>query len=163
MASVSTCLFKSIVILAELFDRLITIHFVSYDTWTMNKHIDFNTLWPSEAIWRQRSGSTLSQITAWCRQVIRDFERFCGIHLKAISQGCSSLFVFMKQTFSLGNGPYQEEVVWGQFHKRYPSRQSLNLAWKLLIWFSYDYSKVKELITTLPNPLGCKIVILIWQ
>ena len=41
MASLSTCLFKSILILAELFDRLIAIYFVSYDTWIMDKHKDF--------------------------------------------------------------------------------------------------------------------------
>ena len=25
-----------------------------------------NSLWPSDAIWRQRSGSTLAQVMAWC-------------------------------------------------------------------------------------------------
>ena len=26
-----------------------------------------NSLWPSDALWRQRSGSTLAQVIAWCR------------------------------------------------------------------------------------------------
>ena len=29
-------------------------------------HKDFNSLWPSDAIWRQRSGSTLAQVMACC-------------------------------------------------------------------------------------------------
>ena len=27
---------------------------------------DFNTLWPSDAIWPHRSGSTLAQVLIWC-------------------------------------------------------------------------------------------------
>ena len=56
----------------------------------------FNSLWSSGAIWRHRSASTLVQVMA-CFGAVRhqaitwtyvDFSsvRFCGIHLRAISQ-----------------------------------------------------------------------------
>ena len=31
-----------------------------------NQHWFINSLWPRDAIWRQRSGSTLAQVMAWC-------------------------------------------------------------------------------------------------
>ena len=48
-------------------------------------YLAINSLWPGNTIWRQRSGSKLSQVMAWslnqCSSV-----RFCGIHLRVISQ-----------------------------------------------------------------------------
>ena len=48
-------------------------------------------MWPSNVIWRHRSGSTLAQVLVWCQTntwTNVDFStmRFCGIHLRAISQ-----------------------------------------------------------------------------
>ena len=34
--------------------------------WTLTMHGYFNSLWPSDAIWRRRSGSTLAQVMACC-------------------------------------------------------------------------------------------------
>ena len=57
-------------------------------------YIYANLLWPSDAIWRHRSGSTLAQVTAcyWRHQAITrtnldlSSKLFYGIHLRAISQ-----------------------------------------------------------------------------
>ena len=41
--------------------------------WLLAKYVilkqhwsQFNSLWPSDSIWQQRSGSTLAQVMAWC-------------------------------------------------------------------------------------------------
>ena len=57
----------------------------------------FKSLWPSEATWRQGSGSTLAQVMAWCRQAT------------------------MLTYHQLGPLTF----TWGQFHKRYLRHQSL--------------------------------------
>ena len=44
--------------------------------------VNFNSLWPSDAIWQQRSGSTLAQVMAWCRQPLPEpmlTEHQCGL------------------------------------------------------------------------------------
>ena len=52
----------------------------------------FNSLWPSDTIWRHESGSTLAQVMAWRHQAITwtnvdlSSVRSCGIHLSAILQ-----------------------------------------------------------------------------
>ena len=65
-----------------------------------------NSLWPSDAMWQHRSGSTLVQVLACC--------------LKAPSHG-------------LNQNWHISKVQWGQFHMRQLSHQSLKLAWKILI------------------------------
>ena len=56
--------------------------------------IGFHSLWPSDAIWQHRSGSTLTQVKAWCRQAPSHYLNQCwhistarssGIHLRASS------------------------------------------------------------------------------
>ena len=64
----------------------------------------FNSLWPSDAIWRHKFGSTLVKVMAW--------------YLMAIiwtNVGLSSV------TF-----------IWGQFYQRYFSHQLLKLPWNWL-------------------------------
>ena len=56
--------------------------------------VRFNSLWPSDTIWQQRSGSTLAQVMAWCRQAMLtcwtnvDWSsvKSSEIHIMAISQ-----------------------------------------------------------------------------
>ena len=74
----------------------------------------FNPLWPDNAIWCHRSGSTLAQVMVFCLMVPSHYLNQCSIHEK---------------------GPVI--FIWGQFHKRYLSHQSLKLAWKNFtkIWF----------------------------
>ena len=49
-----------------------------------------NSLWPSDAIWWQRSGSTLAQVMAWSLQAPSHYLNQCwlisDIHIRAISQ-----------------------------------------------------------------------------
>ena len=58
-----------------------------------NENYVINSLWPSDATWDHRSGSTLAQVMACCLTAPRhttnvDFSsvRFCVIHLRTISQ-----------------------------------------------------------------------------
>ena len=52
-----------------------------------------NSMWPSDPIWRHRSGSTLAQVIACCLTPLSNygitwtnhFKRPCDIHLRAIS------------------------------------------------------------------------------
>ena len=60
-----------------------------------------NSLWPSDAIWWHRSGSTLVQVMAWCRtaqaitwtNVDLSSVRSICIHLRAISQEIPQLSI----------------------------------------------------------------------
>ena len=38
--------------------------------WNLHSHHFNSLLWPSDAIWRHRSGPTLAQVMAWCRYPI---------------------------------------------------------------------------------------------
>ena len=70
---------------------------------------NLNSLWPSDAIWRQRSGSTLAQVMACC--------------LTAASHYLNQMLTdhqWSPVTFILG-----------QFHKRCLNRQLLKHVWKL--------------------------------
>ena len=67
-----------------------------------------NSLRPSDAIGRQRSGSTLAQVMAWCLTVPSHYLKQCWLIISKVQWHPSE-------------------------SKRYPSHQSLKLAWKLLI------------------------------
>ena len=45
-----------------------------------------NSLWPSDALWLHRSGSTLAKVMAYCLTTPSNVYLFCGNHLGAISQ-----------------------------------------------------------------------------
>ena len=50
-----------------------------------------NSLWPSDTIWRQRSGSTLTQVMAWCQAITWtnvdwSSAKSSDSHIRAISQ-----------------------------------------------------------------------------
>ena len=58
-----------------------------------------NSLWPSEAIWWDRDGSTLVQVTAWCQTWTNGV---CGINIRVISQEIllnSTYVISLKVTF----------------------------------------------------------------
>ena len=69
-----------------------------------------NSLWPGDAIWWHRSGSTLAQVMACCLTAPSHYLNQCGL-------------IYHQQSLVA--------FIWGQFHKRYLSHHSLNLAWKL--------------------------------
>ena len=70
-----------------------------------------NSLWPSDAIWRQRSGSTLAQVMACCLTAPSHYLNLCWFIISKVQWHPSE----------------------SNFYKRYLSHQSLKLAWKLLI------------------------------
>ena len=70
----------------------------------------FNSLWPGDAIWRIRTGSTLAQVVAYCPMTPSYYLNLC------------SLFI----------GEAQWQSLESNFTKRYLSHRSLKLAWKLL-------------------------------
>ena len=67
-----------------------------------------NSLWPSDAVWWQRSGPTLAQVMACCLTALSHYPhqssaRSCGIHLRATSQEMlkiSSLDMILKIIYS---------------------------------------------------------------
>ena len=71
-----------------------------------------NSLWPSDTIWRQRSGSTLAQVMACCPTAPSHYLQ-------------EPMLTYHKY------GPVT--LIWGQFHKRYLSHWPLKSVWKLLI------------------------------
>ena len=70
-----------------------------------------NSLWPRDAIWCNRSGSTLPQVTACCLTVPSHYLNQCWL----ISKVHCVTFIL------------------GKFHIRYLSLQSLKLAFKFLV------------------------------
>ena len=76
-----------------------------YITWPRS----VNSLWPSDTIWRQRSGSTLAQVMACCLMAPSHYLNQCWLINSPV-------------TFILG-----------QFHKRFLNYQSLKSVWKLHI------------------------------
>ena len=58
-----------------------------------------NSLWPSDTIWRQRSGSTLAKVMVWCLTALSHFKNQCWlviievqwhhVNIRAISQEMS--------------------------------------------------------------------------
>ena len=62
------------------------------DTWrTRLWKYTVNSLWPSDAIWQQRSGSTLAHAVAWCLTSSSHYMKQCWliiseIHIRAILQ-----------------------------------------------------------------------------
>ena len=68
--------------------------------------VQVNSLWPSDAIWRQWSRLTLVQVMACC--------------LTAPSHYLNQCWLIITVTF-----------IWGQFHLRHHSHQSISLVWKL--------------------------------
>ena len=78
-----------------------------------------NTLWPSDAIWWHRSGSTLAQVMAWC--------------LKAPSHYLNQCWLKHQR------GPVA--FSWEWFHKKCQRYLSLIPVWKLLIKTSSTSSR----------------------
>ena len=48
-----------------------------------------NSLWPSDAIWRQRSGSTLAQVMAWCLTAPSHYLNQCWLIISKIQSHSS--------------------------------------------------------------------------
>ena len=70
----------------------------------------FNSLWPSDAIWRQGSWSTLVQVMACCLTAPSHYLNQCWL-------------IITKRPVMF---------IWGQFRLRYHSHHSLKLAWNYL-------------------------------
>ena len=71
----------------------------------------FNSLWPSDAIWQQRSGSTLAQVMAYCLTAPSHYLNQCLL-----------IIIWSLVIFTVG-----------QFYKRCLNHQSLKSIWKLHI------------------------------
>ena len=79
----------------------------SLEYWdSVNVMFYFNSLWPSDAIWRQRSGSPLAQVMACCLTAPSHYLNQCWLIIT--------------------KGPVM--FIWRQFRLRYHSHQSLKLA-----------------------------------
>ena len=88
----------------------------------------FNSFWPSDPIWRQRSGSTLVQVMACCLTapsqylnqcgLIWSSVKFSGIHIRIISQEMpqpSTTKIHLKMTYL-------------KFHSNFPGANELTQA-----------------------------------
>ena len=61
-----------------------------------------NSVWPSDAIWQHKPGSTLAEVMAYCMTAPKplsdpkltfDFVRFCGIYMGAMTQRVPNILV----------------------------------------------------------------------
>ena len=50
----------------------------------VSSSIGVNSLWPSDAIWRQRSGSTLAQVMAWCLTAPSHYLNHCWLIISEV-------------------------------------------------------------------------------
>ena len=84
------------------------------------KHmLQINSLWPSDAIWRQRSGSTLAQVMACCLTAPSHYLNQCWLIISEV----------------------QVTFILGQFHKRCLNHQSLKSVWKLHTKLSFKFPR----------------------
>ena len=97
----------------------------------------FNSLWPSDAIWRQRSESTLAQVMA---------------------DGTKPLPEPMLTYHQWGSLRF----IWGQFHKRYLSHESLKWAWKLHTYFFFQKSPRGQWVKH-PNQVADHVLHISWR
>ena len=79
----------------------------------------FNPLWPSNAKWQKRSGSTEAQVMACCLMAPSHYLNQCWLIISEV-----------QYTFILG-----------QFHKRCLNHQSLKSVWKLHIKISFKFPR----------------------
>ena len=86
---------------------VIVMNFVSI----MANHIEINSLWPSDTIWRHKSGSTLAQVMACCLTAPSHYLNECWLTISKVQWHPSE----------------------SNFTRDTPSHQLLKLAWKLLI------------------------------
>ena len=93
-----------------------------------------NSLWPSDAIRRQRSGSTLAQVMACCLTAPSHYLNQCWL-----------IIIWSQVTFIVG-----------QFHKRCLNHQSLKSIWKVHIWNYIQISQGPMCKNLALNPTGSK-------
>ena len=72
------------------------IRYVQFHLWVLSGHQQcetmcdwVNTLWPSDAIWRHRSGSTLAQVMACCLTAPSHYLDQCWLNNSAVHQHSS--------------------------------------------------------------------------
>ena len=86
--------------------------FIEVNKWqVLEIKLGLNSLWPSDAIWRQRSGSTLAQVTAFCLTAPSHYLNQCWL-----------IIIWSPVT-----------CIVGQNHKTCCNHQSLKSMWKLHI------------------------------
>ena len=93
-----------------------------------------NSLWPSDAIRRQRSGSTLAQVMACCLTAPSHYLNQCWL-----------IIIWSQVTFIVG-----------QFRKRCLNHQSLKSIWKVHIWNYIQISQGPMCKNLALNPTGSK-------
>ena len=101
----------------------------------------FNSLWPSDAIWRQRSGSTLAQVMACClthqaitwTNVDLSWVRVYDNHLTAISPEISQASI----------DDISFKIAYLKFHSNLPGANELRTC------FSFDLSLIAACMTCL--------------
>ena len=71
---------------------------------------DFNSLWPSDAIWRQRSGSTLAQVMAWCLTAPSHYLNQCWLIIRKV-EWHSSKGKFTRDNSAINHWNYLENQV----------------------------------------------------
>ena len=69
--------------------------------------IQFNSLWPSDSIWRQRSGSTLAQVMAGCLTAPSHYLNQCWLIISKV-EWHSSKGKFTRDTSAINHWNYLE-------------------------------------------------------
>ena len=62
-----------------------------------------NSLWPSDAIWRDRSMSTLAHVMAWCLMAPSHYMNQCWLIISQVCYSHKSNFIGIAQDVDLGN------------------------------------------------------------
>ena len=91
----------------------------------------FNSLGPSDAIWRQRSGSTLAQVMACSLTVPSHYLNQCWLIITKV-EWHSSKGKFRRDTSAINHWNYLENEV-PKFHSNFPGRCGN----KFLIWLHF--------------------------
>ena len=119
----------------------------------------FNALWPSDAIWRQRSGSTLAQVMTCCLTAPSHYLNQCWLiisevqwhsWIRAISWEMpkqSIIEIHLKITFLKfpSNLPWANELIlWNSFQRHFSQRCQLVLSLFCTFYFGFSSKRVNN-------------------
>ena len=97
----------------------------------------FNSLGPSDAIWRQRSGSTLAQVMACCLKALSHYINQCWLIISKVSD------IRLRASSQEITEPSITEVIWKikyrylKFHSNFPGANEQQTR-----WFKIPYSSI---------------------
>ena len=104
----------------------------------LHQNLRINSLWPSDAIWRQRSGSTLAQVLACCLMAPSHYLNQCCLLIKEVlwpysTANTPDTILYMFDNYNFKITAISPRGQWVKHKTHAPTREIIN------IFFSSQY------------------------